>query len=496
MICPGCNKQVKDDAKFCVFCGNSFAPKAAPINEPENLGDTQVFVRPAKAPAGAPPIPVQPAPQPTPHQPENKNSKKKIIIAVAAIIVALAVAGSAVFFLFFNKSSADEDSSDASSGVDAASVEKAFGERIIAVAEEYGVASVKEMAKDVSYSTDTYWADRNGLMSAVQKDLDNDGDDELLIVRVDSQSDTRYLIFEVYEYADGKSVLSDSASVETTGNDTSISETNAYLYNIDGTEHICVESNAKGVMVNYISPEYNVYGYNGKKLTRELNIARTYVGSDGNELTRTTPKGEDVIYRKAPAEEASGAYKDSESPAAAAMEDFGFNRSSDTLVSEPYPSYFDDASVKLCSFNTEQESEMSGGVVKLKSTAKDYTGVKAKVNGTDTTQDETRATEKATETAAETEAATSAENRNEATSAQTASNTSKGTVSNPSPTTTEDDNQDNDSDNDDGEVIDDGNNDDEDNEGGDETSDEGDGDSDDGDDDEIVLPLDYDNDED
>lgn len=87
MICPKCNAQVPDGAKFCGICGNKFevATPVAPATPVEPVAPV------------APTMPVANGFAPAPVEaPKKKKSAKKLIFAVIAVILALVIGTSGI----------------------------------------------------------------------------------------------------------------------------------------------------------------------------------------------------------------------------------------------------------------------------------------------------------------------------------------------------------------------------------------------------------------
>ena len=101
MICPKCQKELADNAKFCKFCGS---PIAQNVTQHISLETGKPLTQNVAKPAQNTVPKTGNSPKTEVNKNNKKSSKKKIIIAVIAVILALLIALGAIFIPKFIES--------------------------------------------------------------------------------------------------------------------------------------------------------------------------------------------------------------------------------------------------------------------------------------------------------------------------------------------------------------------------------------------------------
>ncbi len=218
--------------------------------------------------------------------------------------------------------------------------DKLFNSKISDLSSTYGTVENKNFSKTVAANTDpranVAWANINGVIGEAIFDFDNDGQNELLIVRMSNDSENRTKeILEIYEVNNGSVSLTDSREL-TFGVFGNLESMNlgTYIAEVNDKKYICVESLTCGIMTDYSDPLYYVFELSNGKIKDVMMIEDTLGGTGQYEYTMHTwdksSKKSSVVIDTYQYDEIkqqgvrSGKYSNDESPILSAFKSLGF----------------------------------------------------------------------------------------------------------------------------------------------------------------------------
>ena len=178
----------------------------------------------------------------------------------------------------------------------------------------YGLFETPQQG-DMRRNTDK-WLKPSGILSAGCKDLDGDGEEELVVLHMQQEGEEYGLRMDVYETVDGAAVLADSKPVEPfieervdTSGALSMPEDcwTTILWDVTAVEVqgqtylVCESQQVWSYFANGSSQDYWAYIYNGKELEYACSFTQTAGGSSdfeyhGYEFQEGELKGGELLY--------------------------------------------------------------------------------------------------------------------------------------------------------------------------------------------------------
>ena len=277
MFCSKCGKEVQEHAKFCAYCGS----------------------------------PVQTGPSPFPSTPGISTSpipKKAVspflIGGISAAVLTVAVVAGSVFY-FTSRDEADTKETSVSSeerkkskadkkkDTSVSDIEEDKEEIPVApdtaellqnyleteLIPQYGTADLGTQIKEFEYE-DTYdeanyfWTASSGLSDAKIYDLDQDGDEELLVFLL-TQEDITLCIYEAEE--DG--IRQTAEYTRERFSDMDGYDISWSLLTANETPYLFLSENGYGIFWDYSTTDTGLYRYDGSQLYAPLLINQTQGGS-------------------------------------------------------------------------------------------------------------------------------------------------------------------------------------------------------------------------
>ncbi|MBP5384500.1 MAG: YARHG domain-containing protein [Lachnospiraceae bacterium] len=315
MFCAKCGKQISDTTAFCPYCGQPAKDK--PVNAAQQPAPGSAPMQPNPAPVQPTPAPIQPAPAPAQDAGSNKRLKVILFASIGSALV-LAAAAAAVYFFFLRKpetkdtdpeeqvvqteSTMPEESPVPEEPVEEAEaepfVEEPAGEEpaeeavtddgaadaLLHFAQEQkpyiNGLSGKFIARGTGYNLNRdYSKIPFGNIDCLVHDFDNDGTDELLIDRIDSNG---WLTLTMYEYSDGRVREADVYEYDGSVIAADSGATFSFYYDYDAQTYICLYSEDYYYLVSDgLSLQFTDLVYDGSEFMIKGNAG--YAGSDGME---------------------------------------------------------------------------------------------------------------------------------------------------------------------------------------------------------------------
>lgn len=254
---------------------------------------------------------------------------------------------------------------------------------------EYGIASDETYTANTNVISDKSWTHRKGIVSAKLSDLDGDGINELVVVRLiggDLNPYSEDLEFSVY-YSSSDGVESADSMKFYTGDDFTEKNMDSFIRKIGKKKYIFLETDfAKYGTDVSLENAYTVLEYNNHKLTKKVRVYYDEEYDNNNftskwievtwngdvesekELFRYFYDGNDTMKSTK-----SGEYKDSESPVKDYFIKFGLSSTNDTFpVSRMIRFFNSDKTEKLCEIKIEHKQ---ANLLEYISSVKDYSGL-------------------------------------------------------------------------------------------------------------------------
>jgi len=276
MFCANCGKEVSAGDKFCAYCGSPVQTASSPV-----------------------PL----SPEPSMHPIPKKAVSPVLIGGISAAVLAAAVVAGSVFY-FTSRDDVDVEETSASSEKrekkkadkkkDTPISEMEEEEEVPTVSKtaetlqnyletelipQYGTAKlgtqIKEFEYDDSYD-DTYyfWTASAGLSDAKIYDLDQDGDEELLVFLLTKEDITLY----IYE-AEEDEVRQTAEYTQKRYSDMDGYDISWSLLTANGTPYLFFSESGYGIFWDYSTTNAGLYHYDGNKLYAPLLIKQTQGGS-------------------------------------------------------------------------------------------------------------------------------------------------------------------------------------------------------------------------
>jgi len=272
MFCKKCGKQLQEDAKFCLNCGEKIISSPLVINESfkqklekESKNDTQ----------------------------KNSGARLGVVIGILAVLVIVVV------FVFFGKgnnsvvtnkteTAGNSSFSDAGFGSNTeAAIEQKTSEELFAaylentLIPELGMADLSERSASFSFSdpeaqTKTIeWERLQGILGYKIADIDGDNEEELLVIHT-THSDN---LMSVYEISNGDILLAQEILIVAADRSESYDENFSVIYTDKGT-FVLYAYNTRGVYGDGYFAEMSLWRYEGTNITPAMLITRTEGGSE------------------------------------------------------------------------------------------------------------------------------------------------------------------------------------------------------------------------
>lgn len=276
MFCANCGKEVSAGDKFCAYCGSPVQTASSPV-----------------------PL----SPEPSMHPIPKKTVSPVLIGGISAAVLAAAVVAGSVFY-FTSRDDVDVEETSASSEKrekkkadkkkDTPISEMEEEEEVPTVSKtaetlqnyletelipQYGTADlgtqIKEFENEDSYD-DTYyfWTASAGLSDAKIYDLDQDGEEELLVFLLTKEDITLY----IYE-AEEDEVRQTAEYTQKRYSDMDGYDISWSLLTAKGTPYLFFSESGYGIFWDYSTTNAGLYRYDGNKLYAPLLIKQTQGGS-------------------------------------------------------------------------------------------------------------------------------------------------------------------------------------------------------------------------
>lgn len=277
MFCSKCGKEVQEHAKFCAYCGSPVQTGPSPF--------------PSTPGISTPPIP-------------KKAISPFLIGGISAAVLIVAVVAGSVFY-FTSRDEADtEETSVSSEKREKSKADKKKDASVSDIEEDkeeipaapetaellqnyletelipqYGTADLGTQIKEFEYE-DTYdeanyfWTASSGLSDAKIYDLDQDGDEELLVFLL-TQEDITLCIYEAEE--DG--IRQTAEYTRERFSDMDGYDISWSLLTANETPYLFLSENGYGIFWDYSTTDTGLYRYDGSQLYAPLLINQTQGGS-------------------------------------------------------------------------------------------------------------------------------------------------------------------------------------------------------------------------
>ena len=242
---------------------------------------------------------------------------------------------------------------------------------------EYGVASIEAYTANTNTTSSKSWTNREGLVSAKLSDLDGDGINELVVVRLIGGELNPYsenIELQVYYYADGE-VKSAGSLKFLTGDDFKQKQIDSFICKIGNKRYIMFESDFTILATDSSEMYYDLISYNNGKIHKDRSI---YLG-DSDYGARWIEKiwdgdiesEQDIYFKDLEHTTAMGTYKDSEDPILDYFKDFGLPKTEDAFELSRHHKYLNvNGSEKLFELI---HSRVQTDLYKYSSSLTDYT---------------------------------------------------------------------------------------------------------------------------
>ena len=241
----------------------------------------------------------------------------------------------------------------------------------------YGIASTDSYTINSNTTDNKNWTNREGLVSAKLSDLDGDGVNELVVVRLIGGELNPYsenIELQVYYYADGE-VKSAGSIKFLTGDDFKQKQIDAFICKIGNKRYIMFESDFTILATDSSEMYYDLISYNNGKIHKDRSI---YLG-DSDYGARWIEKiwdgdiesEQDIYFKDLEHTTATGTYKDSEDPILDYFKDFGLPKTEDAFELSRHHKYLNvNGSEKLFELI---HSRVQTDLYKYSSSLTDYT---------------------------------------------------------------------------------------------------------------------------
>lgn len=250
-------------------------------------------------------------------------------------------------------------------------------EKLTGLLTEYGVASSETYTANTNTTNSKSWTNREGLVSAKLSDLDGDGINELVVVRLIGGELNPYsenIELQVYYYADGE-VKSAGSIKFLTGDDYKQKQIDSFIYKIGNKRYIMFESDFTILATDSSEMYYDLISYNNGKIHKDRSI---YLG-DSDYGARWIEKiwdgdiesEQDIYFKDLEHTTATGTYKGSEDPILDYFKDFGLPKTEDAFELSRHHKYLNvNGSEKLFELI---HSRVQTDLYKYSSSLTDYT---------------------------------------------------------------------------------------------------------------------------
>lgn len=277
MFCNNCGKEIREHAKFCAYCGSPVQAAASSL--------------PPTPETSAPPIP-------------KKAVSPFLIGGISAAVLTVAVVAGSVFYFTSRDDIDTEETSVSSEKREKSKADKKKDTSVSDIEEEkeeipaapetaellqnyletelipqYGTANlgtqIKEFEYDDAYDeANAFWTGSVGLSDAKIYDLDQDGDEELLVFLL-TQEDITLCIYEAEE--DG--IRQTAEYTRERYSDMDGYDISWSLLTANETPYLFFYEDGYGIFWDYSTTNAGLYCYDGSQLYAPLVIAQTQGGS-------------------------------------------------------------------------------------------------------------------------------------------------------------------------------------------------------------------------
>lgn len=272
-----------------------------------------------------------------------------------------------------------------------------LNEKLSDLIDKYGIASDETYTTNLDLIGSSSWTNREGLVSAKLSDLDCDGINELVVVRLiggELTSDAENIEIQVYYYTnDG--VKSAGSLKFFTGDDLKEKQIDSFIYKIRDKKYIFVESDfTMSATEGTSNVSYYVLEYTAGKLSKKkyLYLETKFDAFISYKWTEVTWNGDvkkekEIYYYDYEKNIKRGTYKDSDNPIKDYFVDFGLTETNDCFDLPRITRFFNiKKSEKL--FEIVQKRDQNN-YSQYNSSLKDYTGLDHS-KATTTAEDYTR----------------------------------------------------------------------------------------------------------
>ena len=258
-----------------------------------------------------------------------------------------------------------------------------LNEKLSELIDKYGIASDETYTTNLDLIGSSSWTNREGLVSAKLSDLDCDGINELVVVRLiggELTSDAENIEIQVYYYTnDG--VKSAGSLKFFTGDDLKEKQIDSFIYKIRDKKYIFVESDfTMSATEGTSNVSYYVLEYTAGKLSKKkyLYLETKFDAFISYKWTEVTWNGDvkkekEIYYYDYEKNIKRGTYKDSDNPIKDYFVDFGLTETNDCFDLPRITRFFNiKKSEKL--FEIKQNRDQNN-YSQCHSSLKDYTGL-------------------------------------------------------------------------------------------------------------------------
>lgn len=306
----------------------------------------------------------------------NKRNKIILIAVLCLIALLLVLSGVMLYFALSDKDSKDStpsrNTTQVADKIDPVYIEKC--EKLLKnerkkIVDKYGLSPKKIRTIDSVDDNDVSWADSDGVVSSLLFDLDDDGVNELIVVRIlEGVTDPEAESLELAVYSsDSKAVKLVGKINLPYGNDLTEKHIDMFVCELKGKKAIFFEGDFSVSFSDVLVPKYYVIRYNSEQLYKEIYLDFSQMLGQFSKWTETIfvgdKKGTRDIYKSeiGPDYEytTSGEYKDSEKPAYDYFESLGMPKTQEYFCVEGFPRYMNVAAIeRLCEMKLKRIDDL------------------------------------------------------------------------------------------------------------------------------------------